>query len=127
MPLGVGSSMMKIKVKAEWNGKATVDLVKKTLKKALYEEAEDTLTDSNKDVPLDESDLQGSGDTDIEVNSKGATASVFYDTAYAVKMHEHPEYDFQNGRKGKYLEDVIVARAQAAQERLKKALQTIFK
>jgi hypothetical protein len=32
-------------------------------------------------------------------------AAVTYDTPYAAKLHEHPEFNFQNGRKGKYLED----------------------
>lgn len=29
---------------------------------------------------------------------------VGYNTPYAARMHEHPEYHFKNGRKGKYLE-----------------------
>lgn len=35
-------------------------------------------------------------------------AAVMYDTPYAAKLHEHPEYNFQGGRKGKYLEDPAV-------------------
>jgi len=30
---------------------------------------------------------------------------VSYDTPYAARLHEHPEYNFQNGRQGKYLEE----------------------
>ena len=30
-----------------------------------------------------------------------------YNTPYAHRLHEHPEYHFQNGKKGKYLSDPI--------------------
>ncbi len=30
---------------------------------------------------------------------------VSYNTPYARRLHEHPEYRFNEGRKGKYLED----------------------
>lgn len=30
-----------------------------------------------------------------------------FNTPYAARMHEHPEYHFQNNRKAKYLEDPI--------------------
>lgn len=32
---------------------------------------------------------------------------VGYNKVYAARLHEHPEYNFKNGRKGKYLEDPI--------------------
>lgn len=32
---------------------------------------------------------------------------VGYNKVYAARLHEHPEYRFQKGRKGKYLEDPI--------------------
>lgn len=32
---------------------------------------------------------------------------VGYNKVYAARLHEHPEYNFRNGRKGKYLEDPI--------------------
>ena len=30
---------------------------------------------------------------------------IYYDTPYAARLHEHPEYNFQHGRKGKWLEN----------------------
>lgn len=30
-----------------------------------------------------------------------------YNTPYAARLHEHPEYKFQKGKKGKYLEDPL--------------------
>lgn len=35
------------------------------------------------------------------------TVIVGYNKVYAARLHEHPEYRFQKGRKGKYLEDPI--------------------
>lgn len=32
---------------------------------------------------------------------------VSYSTPYAARLHEHPEYHFGHGRKGKYLEDPL--------------------
>lgn len=35
------------------------------------------------------------------------TGVVSYDTPYAVRLHEHPEYNFQGGREGKWLEKTV--------------------
>jgi hypothetical protein len=59
------------------------------------------------DVPFRDGDLQASGDIDVERVGQKVKGSVFYDTPYAVRMHEHPEYEFGNGRKGLYLKDVM--------------------
>jgi hypothetical protein len=56
------------------------------------------------EVPHDKGILQGSGHVEPESNS---TVVVGYNTVYAARLHEHPEYRFQKGRKGKYLEDPI--------------------
>lgn len=56
---------------------------------------------SQLEVPIDKGTLQNSGETHIE----GDYAVVGYNTPYAHRIHEHPEYHFQRGRKGKYLED----------------------
>jgi hypothetical protein len=68
------------------------------------EEMGDTLLNlSSAEVPHDEGTLQSSGsvvpgDNEVEVG---------YHTPYAARLHEHPEYNFQGGRKGKYLEDPL--------------------
>lgn len=33
--------------------------------------------------------------------------SFSYNTPYAARLHEHPEYKFQKGKKGKFLEDPL--------------------
>jgi hypothetical protein len=34
--------------------------------------------------------------------------TVGYHTPYAARLHEHPEYKFQKGRKAKYLQDPLM-------------------
>lgn len=70
------------------------------------EAAEELLRLSQQEVPLDESTLQKSGHSGRDQEG----AYVAYGGAankYAIRMHEHPEYKFQHGRKGKYLEDPL--------------------
>jgi hypothetical protein len=68
------------------------------------EDAGDTLLDrANRRVPLELGTLRDSG----RVISDGDRAVVSYDTAYAAYLHEHPEYNFQNGREGKWLANAV--------------------
>lgn len=58
---------------------------------------------SQLEVPHDEGTLQNSGTVE-EVNGD---IVIGYHSVYAARLHEHPEYNFQKGRKGKYLEDPV--------------------
>ena len=58
---------------------------------------------SNIEVPFDKGTLANSGRVDTFTDH----VEVGYHTKYAHRLHEHPEYNFKNGRKGKYLEDPI--------------------
>jgi hypothetical protein len=69
--------------------------------------AERLLALSNAEAPLEIGTLIGSS-TVIPATDPTEGAAVTYDTPYAARLHEHPEYQFQNGRKGKYLEDPAV-------------------
>lgn len=69
--------------------------------------AERLLALSAEQVPLDIGTLQGSGAV-VPATDPERGAQVVYDTPYAARLHEHPEYDFQGGRKGKYVEDPAV-------------------
>jgi len=63
--------------------------------------AEILLEKSKDHVPHDKGTLENSGSVDyIETPP---TASVFYDTPYAIKLHEHPEYKFKGKGQGKWL------------------------
>lgn len=71
--------------------------------KAVNEIADEVLRLSSFEVPHDTGSLQNSG----HVEDRGDEALVGYNKVYAARLHEHPEYSFQKGRKGKYLEDPI--------------------
>jgi len=66
--------------------------------------ANEILRLSNFEVPHDKGLLQTSGH--VEANNDTGVI-VGYNKVYAARLHEHPEYRFQKGRKGKYLEDPI--------------------
>ncbi|MEQ6899280.1 hypothetical protein [Microbacterium sp. KR10-403] len=58
-------------------------------------------------APLDVGTLIGTAAVEpAQTPEEGA--AVTYDTPYAARLHEHPEYNFQNGRQGKYLESPAV-------------------
>lgn len=65
--------------------------------------ADEVLRLSQFEVPHDKGQLQNSG----HVEPDGDDYLVGYNKVYAARLHEHPEYKFQKGRKGKYLEDPI--------------------
>lgn len=71
--------------------------------KAEDEIADELLRLSEHEVPKDEGVLEGTGVADRDRQG----AYVGFNTPYAARLHEHPEYNFQKGRKGKYLEDPI--------------------
>lgn len=74
-------------------------------KQAIHDIAEDILRLSQVEVPHDTGELQNSGF--VEPTGPAEEATVGYNKVYAARLHEHPEYHFQKGRKGKYLEDPI--------------------
>lgn len=87
---------------AEVNGLKTAQ--RQAVDKGLWDAGEYILQEANKTVPHDEGTLERSGSMDSESTKEKTTVSVFYDTPYAPRLHEHPEYNFQNGRRGKWLE-----------------------
>jgi hypothetical protein len=77
---------------------------KDVIQKAVEDVALEVLRLSQIEVPHDTGALQNSGHTE---HFKEHDEIVGYNKVYAAKLHEHPEYHFQAGRKGKYLEDPI--------------------
>ena len=49
--------------------------------------------------------LEGSGGIDIAENLE--TGTIYYDTPYAARLHQHPEYDFRGGKRGKFLQSTM--------------------
>src|SRR4051812_18104725 len=66
--------------------------------------AERLLALASQVAPLDIGTLVGSGTVERATTPEEGAAVVF-DTPYAARLHEHPEYTFQNGRQGKYVEE----------------------
>lgn len=62
---------------------------------------------SSFEMPHDKGTLQNSATVQV---IDGAIV-LGYHGPYAARLHEHPEYAFQKGRKGKYLSDPIVKNA----------------
>ena len=69
--------------------------------------AEEILRLSNFEVPHDTGQLQTSGHVEPGQDWREGEKIVGYNKVYAARLHENPQYRFQKGRKGKYLEDPI--------------------
>lgn len=90
---------------------------------ALFDVATEALRLSQKEVPHDKGTLQNSGHVDPQDDE----VIVGYNTVYAARLHEHPEYRFQKGRKGKYLEDPIKYNLSVFLKYYKDKMQEIFR
>lgn len=77
---------------------------KKAAEKGLWKGMEGVvLTEANRIIPHDEGTLERSGFIDAD----GLVAAISYDTPYAIKLHEHPEYNFRGNGEGKWVEKTI--------------------
>ena len=76
---------------------------------------------SQMEVPHDEGTLQNSGT--VEVMPSGDVV-LGYHTPYAARLHEHPEYRFQKGRKGKYISDPLDRNASVLGLKLQKGFNS---
>lgn len=108
-------------VMSEWRGVQVAASVQATSRVAVRGVAEEILEDANEHVPIDptgrsapEGFLRDSGAVDGVQNrtagglfGSGWDASVYYDTEYAVPLHEHPEFMFQGKGEGKWLENAF--------------------
>lgn len=83
--------------------------------------ADEVLRLSQEQVPHDEGTLQNSGAVETLPNGD---VILGYHTAYAARLHEHPEYRFQKGRKGHYLSDPINDNAAALNITFGRNIQT---
>lgn len=80
--------------------------VKKVSRQAVRDVATEVLRLSQFEVPHDVGTLQTSGHVEDE-RDESIVGYGGNSAPYAVRLHEHPEYRFQKGRKGKFLEDPI--------------------
>lgn len=87
-------------VRVVWHGDRVNRKVEQVGADAIADAAEFLLEEANRSVPIEEGTLQRSGFADAE----GLAATVSYDTPYAARLHENPQYSFQHGRRGKWLQ-----------------------
>lgn len=102
MSLNKGIKLTSVK----WEGQKISSMVRNELVRTVDDTAEFVLGEANRTVPHREGILQASGDTDVD--SANMRATIFYDTPYARRLHEHPEYRFNKGRRGKWLELTLI-------------------
>ena len=86
-------------IKSIWYGKEVVNKTTKDAEIAVRIGAEVLLQKSKDHVPHDKGILENSGSVDSQRNPPEATT--FYDTPYAERLHEHPEYNFKGKGQGK--------------------------
>lgn len=79
---------------------------------------EDLLGKAQRDAPIEEGTLRGSGDVDIELDANAVWATVSFNTVYAARQHEELDWVHPKGGKAKYLE----ANLQADQSRYERIL-----
>lgn len=91
----------------KWKGVHIAEAVEKEIGRALYKGASHILNEANKIAPKDEGTLIQTSNVDVDVEA--GTASAYYVQKYAPRLHEHPEYNFQGGRQGKFLETPMLA------------------
>jgi hypothetical protein len=101
------------KVSIEWEHdvpKKAKEIVAKMIE-GLWEASEEAVivigNESEKQVPFDIGTLRDSWDTKPIADRETIGFQMSYNTPYAARLHEHPEYKFKNGRKAKYLEQPI--------------------
>lgn len=88
--------------------------------KALDDVAFNILAESRDQAPFDIGTLIKSSKVE---KSAPLQRTISYNTPYAVKLHEHPEFHFRNGRKAKYLEDPLKKFAGRGLRELQKELK----
>ena len=98
-----GVKMLNTRVR--WYGGRILDSELAAANAGIEDVMEFILGESQDIAPFDEGTLITNSGTRVSPTSR--SGSVFYDTPYAVRLHEHPEYQFQNGREGKYLSKIM--------------------
>ncbi len=83
-----------------WKSGLMAVLVEKGARDGTRAAAERVLSRANETVPYREGTLMSTG----AVSTDGVEAAVSYDTVYAARLHQHPEYNFQGSGRGRWLQ-----------------------
>lgn len=96
-----------------WNGAAIEEAKRRGVERALYMGASHILTKSTAIAPKDEGVLiQTAG---VSIDADAGKANVYYTQKYAAWLHENPQFNFQGGREGKFLEKPVLSEAETLQ------------
>ncbi|PSK95770.1 hypothetical protein CLV30_12822 [Haloactinopolyspora alba] len=90
------------RVRVKWNGGAVSASMRAAELRGLRLAGEHVLTESRKEVPIEEGTLERSGTVSVDPGSRRAAVS--YNTPYAVVQHERMDFHHDEGRSAKYLE-----------------------
>lgn len=72
---------------------------------------EDLLGNAQREAPVEEGTLRGSGQAHVEVTANGVHGEVTFDTPYAARQHEEVTWNHPKGGNAKYLENPLKAMA----------------
>lgn len=96
---------MSFKIKNNLRIKETTKILQAEALRAIKIGAETLLEKSKEHVPHRKGMLENSGATSSDATDPdNPVATVFYDTPYAERLHEHPEYNFKGKGRGKWLQ-----------------------
>lgn len=92
-------------VKVDWQDQRVKSRVRSGSVAAAKAAADMILAHANKTVPKDTGRLKDSGRVHpYALPSGGGTATVSYNTPYAARLHENPQYNFRGRGRGKWLQ-----------------------
>jgi hypothetical protein len=86
-----------------WQGGLIGAMVEAKGRESAKAGAERILARANQHVPFRSGALKDSGAVTVD----GTQAAISYDTVYAARLHQHPEYHFNPPGRGKWLTDAI--------------------
>lgn len=110
----------------KWHGDEVIKKIHEAQVKALRDSVEHLLTEANKTNPYREGTLERSGSTDVD---EGAMqASVYYDTPYAIRVHEEPGLNYTDPKaRWKWLEMTVKEQTDKVVEYIRKHLEDAHK
>lgn len=88
-----------------WKGGLVGAMVEAKGRESAKAGAERILQRANMHAPIRSGALRESG----AVTTSGTEAAISYDTVYAARLHQHPEYNFTPPGRGKWLVEAIEA------------------
>jgi hypothetical protein len=93
-----------------------VDAIKRrrraAARSALESIGEDLLGRAQREAPVEEGTLRGSGAVEVSEDSNSISVEVSFSTVYAARQHEEVTWNHPKGGKAKYLEDPLKAMSQ---------------